>query len=304
MGRPEKLDLIPAFLDASVTTPTISVAARRVGLSPDSVYRYLVRSRLGDEKLQNILWHNVEAPFHVHLQQNVPALIALSIRQSAMDRALNGCEVPVFYQGVRMTERVKRPGFADCDDDDIELILGKEHIDEAYEVQPTMQHLKPSDALTLRMLEAYDKRFRSHQEISVSYGGVLRLERPEEQTNKTIEHKKVFEEDADDTEQKGAHLALARPAKSSEEMNKWEAAGEFNSQPVRFVNAKGETTVLQSEPKTGVNLANNPRAYMADTLQKPGRPVPSDPGKPRPVQPLDSAGLGRGRPPDGGFKVI
>ncbi len=301
MGRPEKLDLIPAFLDASVTTPTISVAARRVGLSPDSVYRYLVRSRLGDEKLQNILWHNVEAPFHVHLQQNVPALIALSIRQSAMDRALNGTEVPVFYQGVRMTERVKKQEFADIPDDEL-WMYGSD--DDIYEVRPTMQHLKPSDALTLRMLEAYDKRFRSHQEISVSYGGVLRLERPDERTTKTIDATpQVFEEDAGEAEQQGAQLALARPAKSSEEMDKWAQQGEFDSQAVRFVNSKGETTVLQSEPKTGVNLAAHPRAYMADTGRAPGRPVPHDPGKPRPTQPLDAAGIGRGRVPDGGFKV-
>ena len=300
MGRPEKLDLIPAFLDASVTEPAIAQAARRVGLSPDSVYRYLVRSRLGDEKLQNILWHEVEAPFHVHFQQNLPALIALSIRQSAMSRALNGTEVPVFYQGVRMTERVKKPQFADIPDDEL-WMYGNE--DDCYEVVPTMQHLKPSDALTLRMLEAYDKRFGSHQEISVGYHGVLRIDRPDEQTKKMVEHQQVFEEDADE-EQRGAQLALARPAKSEEELDKWAAQGEFDPQPVRFTNSTGEEMVLQAEKppmNTSDPLLRNRRAYDARTGRPPELKSPTPIGKP--TQPLDSAGLGRGTIPPGGFKM-
>ena len=97
-GRPDKLHLLPAFLDALVTTPTISVAAQRVGLSASSVMRYLVRSRLGDPALQEIEWMTVRAPFHQHVTMNARAL-PLSLcrvpRRSRAQRSYQG----VFYQG-------------------------------------------------------------------------------------------------------------------------------------------------------------------------------------------------------------
>ncbi len=311
MANRLNLDRIVALLDASVTSPTISGptgCARRVGVTPQTVFNWLVRSRLGDEKLQSIVWHDVTAPFHVHLTQNAHALTALAIEQSAMDRALNGCEVPVFFQGQRQYEKVLKPQFADCDADDLEIIFGPDTSD-AYEMKPTMQHLKPSDALTLKMLEAHSKRYQPHQTISVGYSGVLRLERPDEAT-KTVEHQaEVFEEQPADG-QRPAQLALARPAKDAAEMDKWEAQGDFKPAPVAFVNAKGERTELRADleerlqalkergpehpqpeaqvevgqpdtqpqavtpPPPPFDLRQHPRAYLAPSLQKP-TPAPA-----------------------------
>ena len=272
MARPEKIDKIPALLDAMVTTPEISTAARRVGLGVSTVMRYLVRSRMGDPELQEIEWMGVTAPMHVHATQNVRALTAQAIQASAMDRALNGCWVDVFYQGQRQFERVKKEEYADYSDADIEAFA----ISDAYEMGPVRQWLKPSDALTLKMLESWDKRYAPHQTIDVQYGGVLRIERPDEQTTKVIEAKPIFD-DTSDTEQRGGALALARPAKSSEEMDKWAEQGDFKPRPVKFPNA---------------TLSASERAL----------PAPSTP-TPNYARPLDSAGTGRGTVPTGGFKV-
>lgn len=278
MARREKLDHIPALLDAMVTTPEIAAAARRVGLHPSTVFRYLVRSRLGDEALQSIEWYGVVAPFHVHATMNARALTAQAIQSSAMDRALNGCWVDVFYQGQRQYERVLKAEYEGLSDADIEM-LG---IKDAYEMRPVRQWLKPSDALTLKMLESWDKRYRPHQEIDVNYGGVLRLERPGEQTTKTIEAKPIFDDRPDD-QQTGGVLALARPAKSSQEMDRWAQQGDFKPRPVKFVSADGTERVLSADDRPAT--------------QPPRRDYS------RPTPPLDATGTGRGTVPPGGFKV-
>ncbi len=57
----------------------------------------------------------------------------------------------------------------------------------------------------------------------------------------------------------------------------------------------------QPIPTPTPDLSNHPRAYWAPGAT-PKR-APRDPGLPRPPQPLDSAGLGPGRVPPGGFEV-
>ncbi len=324
-------DKIPQLLDNLITC-SMAEAARRCGMTPQTAWNYIVRSKLGEPKLQEIEFCSVVAPFQVQYQ-NAKTLAAQQIEQNAIERARDGCWVDVFYQGVRMFERLKKPEYAEYDDEMIELILGKDRIDEAYELKPTKQWLKPSDALVIKVLESWNKKYRSHQQIDVNYGGVLRLEKPGEQTPKTIEHNasEVFEEDHADTEQRGGHLALAAPGTSR---------GASVSVPVGFVSATGERKELRAdiaelkrqaeEPKrngpahcqheTAVEvfkpdateqpddqpiptpadpLTRHPRAYWA-----PGAtPKPRDPGLPRPPQPLNSAGLGPGRVPPGGFKV-
>lgn len=279
MARPTKLDKIPELLDALVTTPEFATAARRVGLGVSTVMRYLVRSRMGDPELQEIPWYGVVAPFHIHATQNARALTAQSIQSNAMDRALNGCWVDVFYQGQRQYERVLKreyEGFADA-----ELEMFGHKLDDCYEMRPVKQWLKPSDALTLKMLESWDKRYAPHQTIDVQYGGVLRIERPNEQTTKTIEAKPIFDDNSD-TEKQGGVLALARPAKSSEEMDDWAKQGDFKPRAVKFVDANGQETTLSASERQ---------------LQQPPAP------KPNYARPLDQAGIGRGIVPSGGFKV-
>jgi hypothetical protein len=145
-------------------------------------------------------------------------------------------------------EKVLKPEYEGMDEDTLWLEVGPEWETICYKRRPTMQLLKPSDQLVIRMLGAWGrKRYGAHQEISVNYGGVLRLERPDEPP-KAIEHKpeEIFQEDAAEGDQQ-ARLALARPAKDSAELDKWAAAGEFAPAPVTFVNAKGERTELRAD---------------------------------------------------------
>ncbi len=257
-----------------------------------------MKSRLGDPKFQEIEFCSVVAPLHVQYA-NSKLLAAQQIEANAIERARDGCLVDVFYQGARQFEKVLKPQYADCDDDDLEIIFGKD-TDDAYELKPTKQWLKPSDALTIKMLEAHNKKYRAHQEIDVNYHGVLRLQHPAEQTKTTTEHapQEVFAEDIT-AESEQPRLAIAPPAASAEDFDKMVERGDFNVAPVSFVAATGEETTRQApEQRPPVDLRKHPRAYDARTLQKPEIPVPE--GR---VQPLDTAGIGRGKPPPGGFKV-
>ena len=115
-----------------------------------------------------------------------------------------------------------------------------------YETRPTKQWLKPSDALVIKMLESWNrKRYGAHQTVDVNYGGVLRLEQPEERTAVIENRPEVEDEDTDAAEEGGHHLALARPANTSEEMDKWAEQGEFAPAPVG--NPKGERTELRAD---------------------------------------------------------
>ncbi len=53
-------DKIPALLD-NLMTCSVAEAARRVGITPQTVWNYLVRSKMGDAKLQEIEFCGVVA---------------------------------------------------------------------------------------------------------------------------------------------------------------------------------------------------------------------------------------------------
>jgi hypothetical protein len=73
-----------AFLRALAATHSVSAAARSAGMSRQSAYR--LRARLKG-KAFDLAW---DAAFH-HSYQNLP--------YAALDRALNGIEVPHYYKG-------------------------------------------------------------------------------------------------------------------------------------------------------------------------------------------------------------
>lgn len=80
-----------------------------VGISPSLPWKWLVQSRLGKPELQGIEFCGVLAPFHVHYSQNIPALTAHQIQQTALERARDGCMVDVFFQGVRQFSACSNP---------------------------------------------------------------------------------------------------------------------------------------------------------------------------------------------------
>ena len=246
MSRYEK---IPELLD-NLLSASMAESARRVGISPSLPWKWLVQSRLGKPELQEIEFCGVIAPFHVHYGTNVPALTAQQIQQTALERARDGVMTDVFFQGVRMFEDVLRPEFEGKTDDDLMFEVGPNYKTICYERVPTKQWLKPSDALVVKMLEAWNrKRYGAHQTIDVQYGGVLRLEK--DQTNKpaiaqTVDA--VFEEVPDEEEQqRGGHLALAAPAKSSADFEERAASGEFDQAVVTFRDADGNAATLRPD---------------------------------------------------------
>jgi hypothetical protein len=241
---------VSEFLDA-LLCGTAAEACRRIGIEGHTPSRWLVQSKLGHPALQAIIFCDVVAPFHIHYSQNVPALTAQQVQQTALERARDGVLTDVFFQGVRMFERTLKPEYAGKSDDALMFEVGADFERECYETRPTKQWLKPSDALVIKMLEAWNrKRYGSHQTIDVNYGGVLRLEKDNPDKPQVIESTAaaVFEEVEDEAEgHKGAHLALAPPAKSSADFEARAAAGEFDQAPVAFLDANGQATSLRPD---------------------------------------------------------
>jgi hypothetical protein len=81
------LDTQAAFLRALSATHSVSEAARSVGRSRQSAYR--LRSRLKGQPF-DLAW---EVAFHHSYDV---------LAHTALERALNGVEVPVYYQGVKV----------------------------------------------------------------------------------------------------------------------------------------------------------------------------------------------------------
>jgi hypothetical protein len=239
---------IPELLD-NLLACSMAEAARRVGISPSLPWKWLVQSRLGKPELQEIEFCGVLAPFHIHYSQNIPALTAHQIQQTALERARDGVLVDVFFQGQRMFERVLKEEYAHIKEDDLWIEVGPDWEKVCYETKPTKQWLKPSDALVIKMLESWNrKRYGAHQTIDVQYGGVLRLEKDAPAKAAVESIPAVFEEAPDEeAEQRGGHLALAAPAKSSEDFEARAASGEFDQAPVTFRDADGKPTALRPD---------------------------------------------------------
>jgi hypothetical protein len=228
-------DRIPELLDHLIVC-SVAEAARRVGMNERTVWRYLVNSKLGHESLQQIDWCGVVAPFHVQVE-NARQLAVEQITQSAIERARDGVLVDVFFQGQRQYEKVKKPQFQTWTDAEIENLGFAE---DAYEMIPTKQWLKPSDALVLAMLQAYRrKRFGQHSTVEHAFSGTLRIDKPD--AAKTVEHN-VFEEQIDEAEQP-KQLALASPL-TPEGVDAAAAAGAYDPRPVVFVAEDGTRTEL------------------------------------------------------------
>lgn len=239
---------VTSLLDNLITC-SLAEAARRIGVNPRTPWRWLVQSRLGHPELQAIEFCGVEAPFHVHYSQNVPALTAHQIQQTALERARDGCLVDVFFQGKRQFERVLKPEYEGKSDEDLVWLVGPDFERECYVTIPTKQWLKPSDALVIKLLESWNrKRYGAHQTVDVNYGGVLRLSK-EEEAPKAIEHKpaEVFEDAPDAEAAEHRHLALAAPANSSKEFEDRAVQGEFDPAPVTFRDADGNPAALRPD---------------------------------------------------------
>lgn len=286
MSKPA-YDRIPELLDNLVTC-SMSEACRRVGISRQTFWSYMVRCAKGDPEFQAIEWNGVVAPLTVHYK-NTSAIAAVQIERSAIENARDGFEQDVFFQGKRMFEKVLKDEYKEHegDEDMLELIAGPKWQETCYKTVPAKQRQKPSDTLVIKMLELHmPKKYGSHQTIDVRYGGVLRLD--QQQAPKEVEATPItFEEVGDEqVEKRGRYLALATPAKTSEEFEARAAAGEFDHAEVEVEAADGSVTTMSAAdqepppeapkaPNYADPLLRNRRAYMANTGTKPPPPRPN-----------------------------
>ena len=228
-------------LDNLVIDPNVSNAARKIGCSTMTLYRWLKLSRDGTPEFQNLEWCQEVGSFHQFFEYAVRAQIN-SIEQTAKSHALGFDEVVTFQGRVSYEIDPKLVGESD-DPDVLEMLFGvrdKFLRDENGAVIPLTVRRKPSDALVIKMLSSHKSEIygeKSRVDINMRVGGVLRLQRPGEMPVKTLEQQSDGSFGLDDT---GAAdevdttsmLALGRPAETSEEFQAWSDAGEFAAAPV------------------------------------------------------------------------
>ena len=196
----------------------------------------------------------VEAPLHLHLEA-ARMLNIMALEASVRSMALEGWSTPKYFQGQPVWE--VDPKIAALDAETIALCG---YYDPPYKHTPdgariqAVDTVKPSPELQVKVLEQL-KTYRTPKDVNLNVsGGLMRLDRPEEQT-KTVEHKQelpfVGDNDTEQQEQATNFLALGRPAQNSAEFEQWAQQGEFDPKPVTFrtLDGKGTERIASLEPK-------------------------------------------------------
>lgn len=314
-------------LDSMVENPKLTVAARKIGVTTMTIYRWLKLSRDGVEEFQKINWCGEVGSFHQFYEYAQHAQIN-DIEQTAKHNATGFDEVVTHDGAIQYQVDEKLVGESD-DPEVLEMLFDVRdkflRID--GKVQPLTVKRKASDALVLRMLSAHKPEIygeRSTLNVNMKVGGVLRLQRPDEMV-KTLEQQpdgSFALDDAsasDDPDAKtSTMLALGRPAQTSAEFDKWNAAKEFAAEPVTFVKADGSRTVTKAELPLPGDKPLTP--HQADLLrraqQPPAHPRPAampasapaaaalaPAAKPYTTRGNQAEGIGPGAPAPGGMKV-
>jgi hypothetical protein len=311
-------------LNSLVDNPKLSVAARKIGVSTMTLYRWLKLSRDGAEEFQNIEWCGERGSFHQFYEYALHAQIN-EIEQTAKKNATGFDEVVTHDGAIQYQIDPTLVGMSD------EMLADFGYPDRYLridgKVQPLTVKRKPSDALVIKMLSAHKPELygeRSRVDVNMRVGGVLRLQRPDEMV-KTIEHQQAETfalDDADADEDQSAKtstmLALGRPARTSAEFDRWNANKEFEAAPVTFVKADGSRTVTKAElPLPGdkpltplqadlLRRAQQPPAHprptaAASTSTQPSALAPV--ARPYTTRGNQAEGIGPGAPAPGGMKV-
>jgi hypothetical protein len=311
-------------LNSMVENPKLTVAAKKIGVTTMSIYRWLKLSREGKD-FQKINWCGEVGSFHQFYEYAQHAQIN-DIEQTAKKNATGFDEV-VTHDGA--IQYKIDPTLVGMSDDDLEFLEIKDrYLRINGQVQPLTVKRKASDALVLRMLSAHKPEIygeRSTLNVNMKVGGVLRLQRPEEMPVKTLEQQSdgSFALDdasaADDPDTKtSTMLALGRPAQTSEEFDRWNANKEFEAAPVTFVKADGSRTVTKAElPLPGdkpltplqadpLRRAQQPPAHPHPTAMPASAPAAAalaPAAKPYTTRDNQAEGIGPGAPAPGGMKV-
>lgn len=289
------------MLDHLITC-SASEMCRRLHIAPKTFWNYLVQSKLGKEQLQNITWCNVAAPFHIHVQQNLPALQAAQVRQSVLEKARDGVWTDSFFQGHKQYQQISKRQH----DDEVLFGLRAEGDFDLYDDDgnrvPERVWLKPDAATSLAILSAYDKRFRSHSTVEHQLGGVLRLAREPtggahgnapatkvvdvQSAHLGAQSQGMLDDEDQTTASQPAHLALAAPAKDAAEMDELIKANAFEPTAVDFVDASGKRTTLiaAADPLLEKSGAPDVSPVVDDGLGLPPDPEPEPAPVNKPIE--------------------
>jgi hypothetical protein len=262
----------------------------------------MARSRKGEQQLV-FYWDGdgVVAPLHIHLEA-ARQINILALEASVRSMALEGWSTPKYFQGAPVWE-VDTVLAADAKDAAVWVVLyGDRDRNDIFKRDPitgglvqAMDTVKPSPEIQVKILEQL-KTYRQKQQLDVHVtGGLLRLDRPDEQ--KAVEQREqqqpfVGDESHEQQEKANNFLALGRPANDSAEFEQWNKAGEFNAKPVTFKRSDGTSVqrIATLEPQEGDSPLvadlkarartppKNPMPKTLDDIPKAGKPDKLNPG--------------------------
>jgi len=275
---------MPELLNALVVNPQIEGACRSVGMTSQTYFNYLIRSKQGDPKMM-VTWNGVTLPFHQAVEATKHLAIQ-NVEASAMQRAANGCWVPSFFQGApvwKESDAYARLGFKD---DDEARALGFDPAVDRWEWEgdpprrvQVQTYLKPDTQLVVKLLESWQrKRYGAHQQVDVNIGGVLRLGTTEQKPMEAPMNI-IGDDDNANPNDYSNRLALPQPAQSSQEMDAI-AAATPDMATVVFQDATGRRTAVTQGPdpllpqETDTPLQRDLKARAAARTGKPAQPAP------------------------------
>jgi hypothetical protein len=220
--------------DTLCSTACYSTAARRLGVSPASVFRWLADSKRAETDKSDdfrFLWGGEMDYLHRHCGRAVRIQVA-AVEGYARHRALHGHDEGIFYQGKpswRVREDIARNGDLDAEPDILELLYGQRDVYErdarGNRIQETIHHA-PSDGLVSMVLKAHlPKLYGTRIEQSVTHAGGVhvvhsaprpapvaqqpepaRIEPPQERVEvEHVEHEMVSTEDLDPRDLAAGH---------------------------------------------------------------------------------------------------
>jgi hypothetical protein len=176
----KSIETYQELADILCSVACYTTAARRIGVSAASVFRWLADSKKAEnDKSEDFLfaWAGETDYLHRHCGRAVRIQCA-AVEGYARHRALHGHDEPVFYQGrpsLRVRPDILRNGDADADADTLEILYGVRtpyELDSSGRPVQEVMHHAPSDGLVSMVLKAHlPKLYGTKIEQTVTHGG-------------------------------------------------------------------------------------------------------------------------------------
>jgi hypothetical protein len=176
----KNLETFQELCDVLCSTACYSAAARRIGVSPASVFRWMADSKKAENDKSDDFrfeWGGEVDYLHRHCGRAVRIQVA-AVEGYARHRALHGHDEGIFYQGRpswKVREDIARNGDLDAEPDILELLYGQRDVYQrdarGNRIQEVVHHM-PSDGLVNMVLKAHlPKIYGTRIEQSVTHAG-------------------------------------------------------------------------------------------------------------------------------------